>query len=129
MAAGAAVATGAPAPEEAAEDAALAADERAELAAELAADAALLRRLEREAPAEPVAVAASELKLAISEEAEALMEEMAEEAPALAELATEEIWEPSEDWTELRADEAPLAPGRAVPTEEATEAATEERRD
>ena len=129
MAAGAAVATGAPAPEEAAEEAAEEADERAALAPELAADWTLLMRLDREAPAEPVAVATSEVKLASSEEAEASMEETADEASLATELATEETWEPSEDWMEERADETPLAPGRTEETWPAMEEAAEEMRD
>lgn len=81
--------------------------------------------LASEEAAEPVAVEASELMLASAEEAPLSMEERAEEAAPSA----EETLEPSEDSMELRADEAPLAPGIAEVTWLAMEEATEERRD
>ncbi len=75
--------------------------------------------------AEPVAVAASELKLAWTEESSLLMEATAEEAPPATELATEESSEASEPVMEERAE----PPGTAVERLPATEEATEERMD
>jgi hypothetical protein len=68
---------------------------------------------EMEEAALPVALAPSEVRLATAEEAPASMEERRDEASLATELKPEEIAEPSEDSTELRADEAPLTPGMA----------------
>jgi len=82
----------------------------------LALDAALLTELiaaEMEEAALPVAPAPAEVRLATAEEAPASMEETRDEASLATELKPEATAEPTEDSMELRADEAPLTPGRA----------------